>query len=309
MNKILKKFKNFTPSFRWVFPIAIVLCIFTLVIVNTSYENIIPMSILCSLYVLAFLSLVLTVWSIVIFIRTGIPKRVYLNLMYKTEFTKRIQDDYLFRTYVFAILSSIFNVLLAIGKGTIGIITSSYWLIAFSIYYVILSISKMELISGRRNIKKKNQCINELRLEWKAYRLCGILLLVLTIALQGIVVLITKKGKGFHYDGILIYVVALYDFVCLISSIIYIIKNSKKHTPIIVAIKVLSLTTSLVAMLSLQTAMFAAFGTKKEISSQNMMNMATGIGVCLIVFAISMYMIINSNINIKRIRKELEDCE
>ena len=110
--------------------------------------------------------------------------------------------------------------------------------------------------------------------------------------------MIVKEGNGFRYHGYLIFVVALYDFYCLTTSIVYLLKNRKAHSPAIMAIKYISLATSLVSMLSLQTAMFASFGEEMPLEEQQLMNLMTGTAVCgiLVVLGIAMVMVANKRL-------------
>lgn len=150
------------------------------------------------------------------------------------------------------------NILLALAKGAAGWLTTSWWLISLSAYYLILCILKFLLLQNSRQLTKLKNQSQRVQKEWKAYRICGLLFLVMTLVLLGVVILIVSEGNQFTYGKTLIFVVALYDFTCLISSIISIFRVRKQHTPTIVAIKMIGFATALVSMLSLQTAMFAS---------------------------------------------------
>lgn len=47
-------------------------------------------------------------------------------------------------------------------------------------------------------------------LEWRRYRLCGIILLFMNVALAGIVILVVHENSGFEYPGMLIYAMAAF---------------------------------------------------------------------------------------------------
>lgn len=306
MKKIRKLIIMFKPPFLWSCLLAIFFTAGTLYLLFTGNNKMLPESILYIIYVAAFLSLLATVWSIILYIQTGEIQQKLLDLIHKFHFTTKLYEDYSFRTIALAFLSFWINILFAAAKGIVGYLSMSSWLIAFAVYYIILCIAKMVLISGKRNIYRKEKDREGITLEWRAYRLTGMLLIVLHAVLQGIVQLIVKMGGSFSYFGNLILAVALYDFICLISCVIYILRNRKKHSPIIVAVKIISFVTSLVSILSLQTAMFAAFGSELEMDKQRFMNIATGEGICLIVFLLSIYMMIHATRKIHE-RKELEE--
>ena len=78
-------------------------------------------------------------------------------------------------------------------------------------------------------------------------------------------------------------------------------KKRKKHTPSIIAIKCISFATSLVAILSLQTAMFASFGNNSmEIEKQQFMNTITGSVVCFFLICMGLFMILLANKKISK---------
>lgn len=53
----------------------------------------------------------------------------------------------------------------------------------------------------------------EILSELKQYRLCGVILMLMNIALAGVVILVVRKNEGFEYAGYLIYVMAMYAFL------------------------------------------------------------------------------------------------
>ncbi|MDE5741669.1 MAG: hypothetical protein K2H90_04400, partial [Oscillospiraceae bacterium] len=178
-----------------------------------------------------------------------------------------------------------------------GIFLPSYWLITLAAYYILLCVIRIFLLRANGRIVSVKDEKQRLLREWKAYGICGRLFMVMTLILNGAIVLIVKDGHGFRYNGFLIYAVALYDFYCLISSIVYITNRRKNHTPIIESIKTIKLSTSLVSMLSLQTAMFASFGG--DLDYQTKMNFIVGTAVCVLIFLLGLFMAVRAHVNKK----------
>ena len=298
------KLKNWKPPLFPSVVTAAILTALTLAVLVTEEGKAMPEAFLYILYIAAFLSIAAAVWAVILLFLSGKPEQMLRTFAYKTSFTSRLYDELPFRIIVSAYASFMINVLLAIAKGIAGIVTGSYWLLAFALYYIVLSITKMVLLSGNRNISRISDEKKRHITEWKAYRLSGGLLILLAFVLEGIVGLIVEEGYGFQYDGILIYVIAMYDFLCLFFAVQYLLRNRRRHTPTVAAIKVISLTTSLVAMLSLQTAMFAAFGSIGERPAQIQMNTATGIGVGIMVLLCGAYMFRNASSKIKELQNK-----
>lgn len=76
-------------------------------------------------------------------------------------------------------------------------------------------------------------------------------------------------------------------------------EEPQNHTPLIVAIKSVNLAAALVSILSLQTAMFAAFGSDMETVVQTRMNLATGAAVCMMIFLFGFFMAVHSKKQMK----------
>ena len=212
----------------------------------------------------------------------------------------RYITDVSFRMQVSLHLSLGMNVLYAVMKFVYGLLYHSIWYGTLAVYYFLLALMRFALLrSANRNGFGKNM-LQEL----KQYRFCGMILLVMNIALAGVVVLVVRKNEGFRYAGYLIYVMALYAFINITTAVINVVRYRKYNSPVMSAAKVLSFTSALVSMLSLETAMLAQFGAEENPETfRRFMTAATGGGVCVIVFAIAVCMIIHSG----RQRKRLEE--
>lgn len=255
------------------------------------------------LYVCAAVFLFLAVWASVQSLKAASPKQKFLAAAKKHEFTAKMTQDYAYRTITFASVSLCFNVIFTLSKMLMGWYYSSNWLMVLSGYYIILCISRFLLV---RYGKKQEMLTDETEVllhEWKAYRSCGFMLLVMTIFLQGVVIMIVKDGMGFAYDEIVVIAIAAYDFYCLANAVIYMIVKRKNRSPLVNSIKSISFASSLVAMLSLQTAMFASFGGGSSGESERLMNILTGTGVCTLMIILGLLMMVRAGRELKRIHR------
>lgn len=137
--------------------------------------------------------------------------------------------------------------------------------------------------------------------ELKRYRICGASLLVINIALSGIVVLAVKKKNGFTYPGYMIYVMAIYAFYSVITAVINLVKYRKYGSPVLSAAKVISLTTAMVSMFSLESAMLAQFSDASQTAFKKIMTECTGGVICVIVIGMAVYMMFRSTKEIRKI--------
>lgn len=299
IKKLRKNIKNFKPPLILCCILAVLFSAASLLSVAADFGKSVSLAIHYFIYICAAVFLSLAVWALILFYRHLAPRRRFSALAYRNVLTARFIDDFSFRTIVSTYVSLVLNILFALAKGVAGWLASSWWLISLSAYYLILCISRFLLLRGSRKLDQlENQFLREQK-EWKIYRICGILFLIMTLVLLGLVVLIVTEGKQFIYGGTLIFVVAMYDFYSLTASILYMIRTRKQHRPVIIAIKTIRFATALVSMLSLQTGMFASFGTDSDTAFKGLMNLISGSGVCVLLFSIGMIMMIQSTKKIK----------
>lgn len=297
-NTIWEKIRRFRPPLILSCLGAVIFCTASLVAVSTQWGETVPAPVLYSIYVLAAIFLFAVVWALLLFFQTASPFETASGIAHRNILLSKLLDDDTFRIISMGYGSLVFNSLLAASKIVAGWWFSSAWLMVLAGYYLVLCVTKFLILRNTRAETTQTHGQSQIIREWKAYRLCGCLLVVLSFALQGVAIMIVKEGNGFHYHGYLIFAVALYDFYCLITSVIYLVKKRKAHSPAIMAIKYISLATSLVSMLSLQTAMFASFGQEMTLENQQLMNLLTGTAVCgiLAVLGVAMVMVANKRL-------------
>lgn len=137
--------------------------------------------------------------------------------------------------------------------------------------------------------------------EWQAYKNCGILLVVMNVALTGAVILIIySQNTQKRYAGFLIYAVAFYTFYKIIMSVVNTIKAGKTKLPLVMALRSIGYADAMMSMLSLQISMLAAF-SKPGAEYIGVLNACTGIGVCIMVLLAGVGMIVNGTKHIRRI--------
>lgn len=245
--------------------------------------------------VLSYAAYLLSAYAMIITVTgfTGII-RVFKNGIDNYPLGRRFLKDVLFRAEISLYQGFLINLLYAVMKMVSGIYYHSVWLIALATYYILLVVMRFSLI----HYVRRNQVGQNIQGEFRCYRLCGIILILMNIALVGIVEFIVHRNQGFSYPGLLIYAIALYAFYCIIIAIINVIKFRKHGSPVMSAAKVINLTAALVSMLTLTTAMLASFGGD-DLAFRKMMTACVGSGVCLIVLGMGVFMLIHSTKNLK----------
>lgn len=251
---------------------------------------------------IAYVSYVVSAYSLTIvcayIIKT--PKPDVKGALHRNQHIHRYLTDLSFKTHVSLYLSLGINLLFVAMKLFYGVRYRSVWYGTLGVYYIMLAVMRFLLLrhANRSGIGKDPVS------EWKHYRWCGIMLLLMNIALLGVVVLVVLDNEGFSYEGYLIYVVAMYDFYNITIAVRDIFKFRNHKSAVISATRSIKLTAALVSMLSLETAMLAQFGEGDNPQGWQIMTGLTGGSVCLIVFIMAVYMIVRSEKQIRNSKSE-----
>lgn len=250
-------------------------------------------------YILSAYALIITITGIiriVQFVHQSKEMHPLLKKIVSIPIIGRLIKKNTFRTQIALYPGFLINVVYVIWKLSFGIYYNSAWFISLALYYFVLAWMRLSLI---RPFSEKGE--TRKKAELKRYRFCGASLLVINIALTGIVVLAVKKENGFTYPGYMIYVMAMYAFYSVITAVINLVKYRKYGSPVLSAAKVISLTTAMVSMFSLESAMLAQFADASQTAFKKIMTECTGGVICVIVIGMAVYMIFRSTKEIRKI--------
>ena len=250
----------------------------------------------------AYLSYVLSAYALTVVCArmTRIPKESIKAALHRNQYVHRYLTDIPFKAHVSLYLSLGINLLFVAIKLFYGVYYRSVWFGTLAVYYILLAVMRFLLLRHVRRNAIGKELISELR----RYRLCGVILLLMNIALSGVVILVVRKNESFHYTGYLIYVVAMYAFYNIISAIRDVVKYRKYNSPVLSVSKAIKLATALVSILSLETAMLMQFDTGENPPAfRRVMTVATGGCVCMIVLVMAVFMIVWSTKQLKKRKK------
>lgn len=222
-----------------------------------------------------------------------LPKQ-YRNIkqkVYDNPWGNRYMTDAAFRTKISLHMSLGIHLLYVGMNVVLAFMNKTRWFGILAGYYLILAV--MQFLLLKYAIKKGigTDRPGELR----RARVCAIILLNLNFVLSGAVLMILYQNKGFEYQGILIYAMAAYTFYSTIRAVVDLIRYRKYKSPIMTTTKIITLSSALVSMLSLETAMFSQFGQDMNPTSRRMMIALTGAGISMAVIGMSSYMIIKTS--------------
>lgn len=179
-------------------------------------------------------------------------------------------------------------------KIVAGIVYGSAWIGCDGIYNFVQALIQLFQILRRKQAGTLEQ-------QWKSYRFCGVLILLMHLTLIGLVFQMVNWNRAVEQGEILVITTAFFAFYKMITSFIRIAKDRKHVRPVDSSIRMLNLAQAFFAIFSLQASMFHTFGTGED--WEHLMNILTGCAVCLLVVSIGIYMIRRSNREIKKIRE------
>lgn len=218
--------------------------------------------------------------------------------LYANKYANRYLTDAAFKTHVNLYRSLAINLLYVAMNAVLAVFYKTRWFAIFAIYYAILAVMRFLLVRYVGKNKIGSSRLGELH----RARLCAYILLTVNLALSGAVLMMVYFHRGFDYQGILIYVMAMYTFYITTTAILDLVKYRKYQSPIMSMSKVIKMAAALVSMLALETAMFSQFGGEMSIENQRIMIMATGAGIAIIVVVMAFYMIVRTTKEIRSLK-------
>lgn len=314
-NKIWQKIKSPRPLYLTFFYIFFALMLAgTIVLVCLVKEQTIWHFVL---YILSAFSLAYCIYTIV-YIAPTIRNKIIATLQ-KYKFTNTLLSNYGYRTILFATFSFTLNIAYVVFMGVLALMTGSAWYGSITIYYLVLILMKGTVFyfkyaerKHRKNkiISTQNQNKEEIKIAGleksegfdenvklaKTMQYCGIMFIILTLALSGIIVLIYTSNMYFEYAGLMIYAVAVFTFYRLTLSIYNLFKARKQDDLYVQSIRDINLASALVSIFVLQVALFQEFSPQSNLGFANAL---TGGVVCVVILVLGMIMITKAHKQIK----------
>ena len=272
-----------------IFPISLALMLWAMLTLGTSH-------------VVTIIGYVLAAYSLTV-VCFRIPDIIKLikHIKYDNKYVVRFRTDRHLRIKLSLAGSLLYNTAYAILQFFIGLYHGSIWFFSMFGYYLILAIIRFFLIRHtlkyKPNEKPKSEVIK--------YIACGIMMLILNIALVIMIFFLVHKNQTSHHHEITTIALAAYTFTAFTVAIINFIKYKKYNSPVFSAAKSISLTTACVSIITLEATMLTSFGSDMDLEIRQVFLALTGGVVSVFVVVIAILMIITGfdklkDINVKR---------
>ena len=273
-------------------PIATVLLVGSMVFIGTES-------------VIAYISYVLAAYTLTVWC-FKIPYLINFFKTFKNEnkYARRWQDDTRLRVNMSLYGSLVWNALYGIFQLWLGFYHHTFWFYSLGAYYTCLGVMRFFLVRHTTRYAPGERMQTEL----KKYRACGIVFLVMNLALALIIFFMIYWNRTFEHHMITAIAMAAYTFTALTTAIINVIKYRKYNSPVFSASKAISLAAALVSMLTLESTMLTTFGDgTMTVVAQKWMLGATGGAISVLIVATAIYMIVVGTKKLKELKTEVEN--
>ena len=188
------------------------------------------------------------------------------------------------------------NFFYGITKTASGVLYGSAWIGADGIYNLAQALIQLYQILRHKQVKTVKQ-------QWKSYRQCGYMMIVLHLTMTGLVFQMIHMGRHEEYSEIMIIATAAFTFYKLINTFIDVAKDRKHKNPVDSAARFLDLSQALYNLFVLQVGLLWVFGGP-DFTHAKLMNSLTGDAVCLLVCGMGIYMLWRSRRDMRKLEEK-----
>lgn len=272
-------------------PVATVFLIYSMAFIGTDS------AIAIISYILAFYTL--TVWCL----KIPYLLRFFKSFKNSNKYTKRWFEDTRLRMNISLYGTLLWNTAYAVFQLGLGFWHQTFWFFSIAGYYISLAVMRFFLVRHTR----KHKPGEKMREELIKYRACGIVFLIMNIALALMIFFMVYWNRTFHHNEITAIAMAAYTFGSFTMAIVNIVKYRKYNSPVYLASKVISLATACVSILTLESTMMTTFndGSMTLAARRLMLGISGGV-ISVFIIGMAIYMIVQSSKKIKLLTAEGE---
>lgn len=241
-------------------------------------------------YVLA--AYTLTVWCF----KTPYLIRFFKTFKDENKYAKIWRDDHWLRVNVSLYGTLIYNTAYALLHLGMGFWHHTFWFFSLAGYYISLAVMRFFLVRHTSKHKPGEKMMDELI----KYRACGIVFLVMNLALALMIFFMVYWNRTFKHHEITTITLAAFTFTSLTFAIINTIRYRKYNSPVYSASKAISLASACVSMITLESTMLTTFGGETmSLTARRILLAISGGVISAFIVVMAIYMIIQANRKIK----------
>lgn len=213
-------------------------------------------------------------------------KNRVLGLAGRSELGRKAVSDRRARALLIARVSMGWNFLYGLFNGVLGVIYGSLWFGALFVYYIILGVMRLSVVSLEFDKRCK-------RTEKSVMRNNGRALIFLAAVISAMTCLSFIYPVTRVYNKIVMIAIAAYTFFIAVIALVNIVKAHRQRSALLITLRNISCAGATASMLSLARSMIATFGDA-EPRFAKVMNGSAGMGGFLAVVALGVSMIVQS---------------
>jgi len=274
-------------------PVAIIIILIPISIAFLVYS----MVVLGTQSIPAILSYVLSAYTLTV-VCFKLPYFIRFFKTFKSEnkYVKLWKSDARLRVNISLYGTLIWNVSYGLLQLGMGIWHRTFWFCSLAGYYIFLAAMRFFLVRHTRRHKPGEKMREELR----KYRACGIVLLLMNLALTLIIFFMVYWNRTFHHHQITTIALAAFTFTSLTVAIVNTVKYRKYNSPVYSASKAISLASASVSVLILESTMLTTFDDGKlGLVARKIMLGTSGGAVSAFVITLAVYMIVQGTKKLK----------
>lgn len=211
---------------------------------------------------------------------------------------QRIRKDIPYRIKLILCCSFIINLGYALFLFVVGEITSTRWFLVSSAYYGVLAILRIYLFG---NLISHKQLVSKI----KIMRACGIALIVINLVVSKMMFFLIYENQTIEHHEITVITMATYTFSALTLAVYNSVKYLKKNDHLHFSVKIISLISASVSLVTLTNTMLATFGAEEVLLRSIVMPLLSGAVVIFIVLS-AVTIIRKANLELRKLNNEKE---
>ena len=208
----------------------------------------------------------------------------------------KIKKDTHYRIKFFLYFSLACNIAYAIFLFAVSQIYYSKWFFVMSIYYGLLSLTRIFIsfqINPNKNIRSKIITM----------RTCGYFLLLINLVVSTMMFILMYRTTAIKHHEITVITLATYTFSSLSVAIIGILKYLKRNNHVYSCVKIISLTSASVSLVTLTNTMLATFGENNLLLRGIILPILCYI-VAIFIIDCAILMIYKANLDLRILKNE-----
>ena len=213
-----------------------------------------------------------------------------------SDFLRKVKANADFRIKLFLLLSLIFNLSYSIFLFILSQVYFSKWFLVTSIYHALLSFARLFMFLQTVIEKQEQKQI-------LIMRDCGYYLLLLNLVVAVMMFILIRTTPPVKHHQITVITIATYTFYTLAIAIISSLKQLKSNNHVYFSVKVISLVSASVSMVTLTNTMLATFGENQTLLRSIILPILSG-AVSIFIILCAIFIIIKANFDLRMMKNE-----